>query len=583
MYLYHDSQSPLFRDPIGPAPCGAEVTFQLRTDSHFRSAFLRFYDGTEKWLPMERVHEEWFKITVRMPDTPVLCWYDFRAEDHDGDMTAYGAPEDGMGGEGKLHNVNNAWQITTYDPAYDTPHWMRKGVMYQIFPDRFYSSGEARPRRDECYYHENWNESPIMMPEGRDENCARDFFGGDLKGIEEKLPYLQDLGVTVIYLNPIFKARSNHRYDTADYTVIDPYLGSNEDFSRLCEKAKAMGIRIILDGVFSHTGEDSIYFNRFGRFPVKGACQDVSSPYYSWYKFTDYPNHYRCWWGIHTLPEIDKDNPSYQDFMFRKDGVVRQWIQRGSSGWRLDVADELTMDFLRKLRKAAKEENSDSVVLGEVWEDASHKEAYGEMRCYCQGDTLDSVMNYPLRDAAIAFFRGYASARDLRRLILSQRENYPAPFYYSLMNLAGSHDRARVINTLCGRTWEELPPSRRGNRFLSHEDYHLGASRYVEMMRLLCALPGIPCVYYGDERGMQGGPDPYCRGTFPWDGGDRGLEEKIKEILHQRRTSAALQTGSLTVDAPDDNTLIITREIRDGKNVFGEKAENEKVTIEIRR
>ena len=582
MRLYHDSQSPLCRKPTGPAATGEKVLFRLRVSQGVRSALLRFYDGSEKWLPMEREDSEWFSLTVTMPETPLLCWYDFRVEDEDGDIFAYGAPQDGLGGEG-VFGMFHAWQITVYDRAYQTPEWLRHGVMYQIFPDRFYSSGESHPRRDECYYHENWDETPIMMPEGRDDNCARDFFGGDLKGIQEKLPYLKDLGVTVIYLNPIFQARSNHRYDTADYSQVDPLLGSNEDFISLCAAAKDMGIRIMLDGVFSHTGEDSVYFNRFGRFPVDGACQSTESPYYPWYKFTQYPDKYRCWWGIHTLPELDKDNPTYQDFMFREDGIVRQWIQRGSSGWRLDVADELTMDFLRKLRKAVKAQDSQAVVLGEVWEDASHKEAYGEMRCYCQGDTLDSVMNYPLRDNAIAFFQGYISAHVLRRLILSQKENYPAPFYYSLMNLAGSHDRPRTINVLCGRTWEEYPPANRGNRYLNDHDYWLGRKRYLELMKLLCALPGIPCVYYGDERGVQGSADPYCRSTFPWNGGDREMEEAVREMLWQRRNSQAMQTGDLAVEAPDDDTLVITREIRDQKDIFGQEAQNDKIVIEIKR
>ena len=583
MRLYHDSQSPLCRKPTGPASCGTNVVFRLRASRTARSAILRFYDGTEKWIPMERENSNWFSVTVQMPDKPILCWYDFRAEDQDGNLTAYGAPHDGMGGEGITGNAEHAWQITTYDPSYDTPHWLRSGIMYQIFPDRFSRSGEEHPRREECYYHEDWNDTPIMMPEGGDDNCARDFFGGDLKGIQEKMPYLKELGVTVIYLNPIFQARSNHRYDTADYSQVDPLLGDNEEFIQLCSAAKEAGIHIMLDGVFSHTGEDSIYFNRFGRYPSVGACQSHQSAYYPWYKFSSYPDHYRCWWGIHTLPEIDKDNPSYQDFMFREDGIVRQWIQRGSSGWRLDVADELTMDFLRKLRKAAKAQDSDAVVLGEVWEDASHKEAYGEMRCYCQGDTLDSVMNYPLRDAALSFFLGHTDAYGLCRLIRSQQENYPAPFYYSLMNLAGSHDRPRAINVLCGRTWEELPPARRGERHLSKAEYQTGVKRYLEMMKLLCALPGIPCVYYGDERGMQGSADPYCRGTFPWDGGNLEEEEAVKALLWQRRNSPALQTGSLQVDVLNENTILITREIKNHRDVFGEPAENEKVTIEIRR
>ena len=583
MQLYHDSQSPFCRLPSGAAPCLSLVTLRIRASEEIAAVSLRFYDGSEKWFPMEKEKDGWFVCTVKMPDIPILCWYDFRAEDAGGNLFAYGGPADGMGGEGYFTPQPHAWQITVYDPAYETPAWLRTGVMYQSFPDRFSSSGAPHPRREECYYHEDWNDDPILMPEGGDDNCARDFFGGDLKGIEEKLPYLESLGVTVLYLNPIFQARSNHRYDTADYMKIDPHLGENADFVSLCAAAEKRGIRVMLDGVFSHTGEDSVYFNRYGRFPSVGACQSTHSPYYPWYKFIRYPDEYKAWWGFHTLPEIEKNDPTYQDFMFREDGVVRTWIRRGSCGWRLDVADELTMDFLRKLRAAVKKQDPEAVVLGEVWEDASHKVAYDEMRCYCQGDTLDSVMNYPLRAAANDFFTGRCGARALRRLILSQKENYPAPFYYSLMNLAGSHDRARAINTLACRTYEEYPPAGRRGRRLTEEEYRLGRKRYIEMMKLLCALPGIPCVYYGDERGAQGGPDPFCRGTFPWEGGDRELEQTIRELLLQRRRSPVLQTGSLSVDAPDEDTLLITRRITGGEDVFGRSARDGEITVTIKR
>ena len=581
MLLFHDSRSPLFRTPPGAAPCRTCVTLRLMAPGA-RSAVLRFYDGSEKWLPMRR-DGFLFAVKVPMPVIPILCWYDFRIESRDGDVIAYGGPEDGMGGVGHITAQPRAWQLTTYDPAYQTPEYLRSGVMYQIFPDRFARSGESHPRRAECYYHESWSDDPILMPEGGDDNCARDFFGGDLNGVRQRLPYLKDLGVTVLYLNPIFTARSNHRYDTADYLQIDPLLGTNEDFSRLCADAAEMGIRVLLDGVFSHTGEDSVYFNRFGRYPVVGACQSTQSPYYPWYTFTRYPDVYKCWWGIHTLPAVNKDNPGYRAFTLGEGGVVRTWLGRGAAGWRLDVADELPMDYLRALRRAAKAEKPDATVLGEVWEDASHKVAYGEMRCYCQGDTLDSVMNYPLRDAAIDFLTGRADAAALCRLIESQRENYPAPFYYSLMNLAGSHDRPRAINTLCGCTWEALPPAQRRGQRLTEAQYALGKRRYLLLMRLLCALPGIPCVYYGDEMGLQGGSDPFCRGAFPWDGGDQALHDEIRTLLHARRESRALQTGEMAVSAPDADTIIITRIISGGRDVFGAPAANESVTVVIRR
>ncbi len=378
-------------------------------------------------------------------------------------------------------------------------------------------------------------------------------------------------------------ARSNHRYDTADYRQIDPLLGDADDFSALCQAAQAQGIRLVLDGVFSHTGEDSVYFNRVGRFPSLGACQSPQSPYYPWYTFTRYPDRYKCWWNFHTLPEINKNAPSYRRFILGNDGVAREWLRQGAAGWRLDVADELPMDFLRLLRAAVKEENPDALLLGEVWEDASHKEAYGEMRCYCQGDTLDSVMNYPLRAAAIDFLTEKTNAADLCRLIRSQQENYPVPFYYSLMNLAGSHDRPRIINVLCDQDGEALPPSQRGKMQLTAAEYALGKKRFLQLLRLLCALPGIPCIYYGDEAGMQGGADPFCRGTFPWGREDQELQEQVQALLLQRRQSPALQTGSLQIEALDKNALRIIRRIENGKDVFGQPALNEQIEIVIDR
>lgn len=581
MHLYHDSH--LCRFPAGALPCFAKVEIRLHCDAEIKSASLRFYDGSEKWLDMARVSDTLFSVQLSMPDIPLLCWYDFRAEDQQGHRFSYGAPSDGLGGEGHIGVPCRAFQITVYDPAYDTPHWLRSGIMYQIFPDRFHKSGQAHPRRADCTYHESWQEVPSIIPEGEDDNCARDFFGGDLAGILQKLEALKALGVTVLYLNPIFQARSNHRYDTADYTKVDSHLGTEADFSLLCEKAKEMGIRILLDGVFSHTGEDSIYFNRFGHYPSVGAYQSPASPYYPWYTFEAYPEKYACWWNVHTLPTLNKACPAYMEFALGENGVVRHWQKAGASGWRLDVADELPLPFLRRLRAAVKAEDPDAAVLGEVWEDASRKEAYGVMRCYCSGDTLDSVMNYPLRSAALDFLTRRCSARELKRLIDSQIESYPKPFYYSLMNLAGSHDRARVINVLSECTWEEVPPAVRSSLRLSEDRYRLGAARYVKLIKLLCALPGIPCIYYGDEVGMQGGNDPFCRGPYPWGEEDTALRDAIRALLWQRRESRVLQTGEVEILAPDDETLVVRRFIQNGRDAFGDAANDAQMDILIRR
>lgn len=546
MYLYHDSFDTRFRCPSGALPCLGETRIRIRAIGASR-VYLRFYDGSEFFYPMEKVAEELFEYTLKMPRIPILCWYDFRAENDEGDVAFYGNNTAMLGGTGEMTPWQpRGYQITVYEREYDTPHFMRHGTMYQIFPDRFYRTRMPEKSRKDMYIHENWNEQPVLIPdEQNSDNSASDFFGGTLEGIREKLPYLKELGVSVVYLNPVFMSRSNHRYDTSDYTRIDPMLGTNEDMLSLCERAKELGMHIILDGVFSHTGDDSVYFNRHGTFRTKGAWQGTCSKYYDWYTFEHYPDKYRCWWGFTTLPEINKNNRSYQNYMFSKNGVVRKWIRLGTAGWRLDVADELPMDFLRKLRRAAKTENPDSIVLGEVWEDASNKVAYGEMRCYCTGDTLDSVMNYPLREALMNFLTFKTSAFGLCRLILNQKENYPKPFYYSLMNLAGSHDRARAINCLAEKTFEDVPYTRRRGLELTEEQYRIGAARYAMMIAILCALPGTPCVYYGDEIGMQGAPDPFCRGTYEWDGGDRKLFQHVKKLLNDRLGSPVLQTGDL--------------------------------------
>ncbi len=578
MLLFHDSQSPVYRFPQGAVTTGVPITLRLRAEGA-REATLRFFDGSERFLPMTE-REGLFEATVCAPDTPMLCWYDFAARGG-GETDRYGCAADGLGGEGAQGSAR-AYQITVYDRAFDTPRWLRGGVMYQIFPDRFYASKTAACDRDDVYLHEHWSDLPILMPENGDENCARDFFGGDLKGIEQKLPYLASLGVTVLYLNPIFAARSNHRYDTADYTQIDPLLGTNADFASLCAAADKAGIRVMLDGVFSHTGEDSLYFNKFGRYPTLGAYQSPDSPYYPWYTFEQYPDRYACWWGIHTLPAVDKNCESYRDFMLNERGVARTWLKNGAAGWRLDVADELPMRFLRDLRATARAQKDDAALLGEVWEDASHKVAYGEMRCYCLGDTLDSVMNYPLREAAIDFFTGKTNAFSLCRLIKSQQENYPKPFYYAVMNLLGSHDRARAVNALCGRSFDDIPLQRRAAAVLTRAEYALGRVRYLEMLRLICALPGIPCVYYGDEAGMTGAADPYCRGAFPWGSEDAEMTEAVKAILQARRASRALQTGALEAFARDADTLVVRRMI-DDRDVFGEPAPDEIVETVISR
>ena len=572
MTALHDSRNPFYRTPSGARPAGEKLTLRLRAEAGAK-AFLRlWWNDAEQKMPMKpsRVEEGLFEITLALPKTPGLLWYYFIIEMKDG-VSFYGNAPDCLGGEGRLcDHEPPSFQITLYDPAYNPPEWMRNGVMYQIMPDRFYADGKNQPPQG--WLHDSWDDTPALPPPNvpKDDDSAKDFFGGNLKGIEKKLDYLSELGVTVLYLNPIFRARSNHKYDTGDYETIDPSFGTREDFESLCAAAKAKGIRVMLDGVFSHTGNDSRYFNRFGTYNSVGAYQSKESPYASWYSFKHWPDDYDSWWGFLTLPNVDELCPSFLDYIVTgPNAIVKRWLRRGASGWRLDVADELPMPFLRALRKSVKAVDPDAAVLGEVWEDASNKIAYDELRCYCAGDTLDSVMNYPLRDNLIAFLLGEIDAFTLKRRLDSLYENYPAPFAYSLMNLVGSHDKARILNRLSGATPEDRPNGPRRDKKLTQKQYALGRRRFLKLWAFVCAMPGMPCLYYGDEAGQQGGDDPFCRRTYPWGHEDAALVRKIAKINNARLASDAARLGDMELVAKDENTIEVVRRYK-GKTVRAE-------------
>lgn len=420
-------------------------------------------------------------------------------------------------------NPNN-WQLTVYDESYKTPEWFKGGVMYQVFPDRFYKAG------DEALSHgvmRKWGEQPYFRPNGEGKVLNNDFFGGNLKGVREKLDYLKSLGVTVIYFNPIFRAFSNHRYDTGDYLEIDPNLGTKEDLDALIADTEKKGMRIILDGVFNHTGDDSRYFNRYSNYPGLGAYQSTESPYYDWYTFHGSRDRYDSWWGIDTLPAIKESSKSYQNFMFSEDGVIKHWLRHGIGGYRLDVADELPGFFLKMLRKAAKAQDPDAIIIGEVWEDASNKIAYGERREYFQGGELDSVMNYPLKDAIINFLLSGNTSR-LREVIAMLIDHYPKQTLDSLMNHLGTHDTARILTVLGGKSCQS-----KEEMSVTHltESEKAAAKELLKMGAVVqFTLPGVPCIYYGDEIGMEGYSDPFCRGCFDWENGDSHLKAFYEQL-----------------------------------------------------
>ncbi|MBO5239874.1 MAG: glycoside hydrolase family 13 protein [Clostridia bacterium] len=416
---------------------------------------------------------------------------------------------------GELDSAPRGFLLTVYSKNYRTPEWFKGGVMYQIFPDRFYKEG-TMPDIKGRISRNDWGGIPSYRPNEHGKVLNNDFFGGNFKGIIKKLPYLKKLGVTVIYFNPIFEAASNHRYDTSDYMKIDPILGTEQDFKKLIETAENNGIRVILDGVFNHTGDNSVYFNKYGKYPSLGAYQSKDSPYYSWYSFEEFPDKYASWWGIDILPEVNEESKEYQEFIFGEKGVLKKWLSFGIGGYRLDVADELPDFFLKNLRKSVKESNENAIIIGEVWEDAAEKIAYSKRREYLQGYELDSVMNYPLKEAIISYIKS-ENAWKLLQTLRTLIDHYPKQTVDCLMNILGTHDTARILTVLGGIYCQNKEEMASESAYLSATAKEKAIEKLKMAAILQYTLPGIPCVYYGDENGAEGHIDPFCRQCFDWD------------------------------------------------------------------
>ena len=566
MSIYFDSKDLQCKNPFGAVLCGTEVSFSLlcSREEDICAGVLRLraeFAGLDRTVPLAPSGGAW-GCSVTAPEEPDLLWYDFTLTRGSGETV-------------HLSRSGGPWQLTVYEDT-GTPDWFGRGVSYQIFPDRFCRSRLPQPEGlvGERTVHESWEDTPDYLPDEKGEIRNCDFFGGDFRGITEKLDYLQSLSVTTLYLNPIFEAASNHRYNTADYRAVDPMLGTEEDFRELCRQAHKRGMRLLLDGVFNHTGSVSRYFNRDGFYPELGAAQSQASPYYNWYHFTRWPEEYDAWWGIKTLPAVDEGQDSYRAFIIRdRDSVVRRWLRAGADGWRLDVADELPDEALALIRTAAKEEKPDALILGEVWEDAVTKESYGKRRNYALGFSLDSVMNYPFRNAVLAFARGQSSAYELRDFLIGQQMNYPKPFYYSLMNLLGTHDVDR-IRTALSVNFDIRALSREDQVKLNIPQEALDRAVETEKLCALIqfAIPGVPSIYYGDEQGMCGVCDPFNR--QPFKEGVRTLHDCYARLAAKRRGMDAISTGEAEFMAESADILMVLRYINNGADALGRPAGN---------
>lgn len=495
--VIHNSHDILYRNPFGAAACGTKIDLKISAEG-CQKCYLHIIDFEDKNEAFEMGKDnDLFNYLLDSSKYLGVIYYYFELVDENGTSVYYGNNLKKKGGIGQVYYYDPIpYQITVFED-FSVPSWYKEGIMYHIFVDRFFNGNikeQIKNKKKNSFIYSDWSDTPMYVKDSNGDIVKWDFFGGNLEGVIKKLPYLKSLGVTVLYLSPIFESSSNHKYDTGDYKKVDPMFGDDETFKKLCERAAKHNMKIILDGVFSHTGDDSIYFNKYGNYDSLGAYQSKASQYYSWYNFKNFPDDYDCWWGVKALPNVNEMNESYLDYIIReKDSVVNKWMKLGASGFRLDVADELPDEFIEILRTKLKENNKESILLGEVWEDASNKISYDKKRKYVFGKELDSVMNYPLRNAILSFINGEINSNEFNEISMSLYENYPKELFFSSMNFLGTHDTERVLT------------------IFNDDIDKLLLATLIQM-----TFPGIPSVFYGDEAGLTGLRDPENRKCYPW-------------------------------------------------------------------
>ncbi len=458
-------------------------------------------------------------------------------------------------------DTGRSFRLLIYRKDYHVPTWFAGGVMYQIFVDRFFKGQGAVGHRTDAVINPNW-ESGIPQfapcPGAHLEN--NEFFGGNLWGVAEKLDRLKTMGVTTLYLNPIFKAYSNHKYDTGDYMQIDEMFGGEAAFTHLLSELKKRNMRIILDGVFNHTGDNSRYFNRYGKYETLGAYQSKDSEYYDWYGFRKFPDNYDSWWGINILPKLNPNSVACREFLAGEDGVADTYVKKGIDGWRLDVADELSDALLDKLRTTVKtSSNDDAIIIGEVWENAADKIAYGKRRRYLRGTQLDSVMSYPTRNAILSLVL-HQDSKTFSDILKELYSSYPPMVCHSLMNLIGTHDTDRILTTLSGALPQGLSNAELSVFRLLPEEKKRAVARLKLASTLQFTVFGVPSVYYGDEAGLEGGHDPFCRMPYPWGREHRGLLDHYKRLGKMRATHSAFKDGTFRILNEEKGFVCFERE-----------------------
>ncbi|MCL2425773.1 MAG: glycoside hydrolase family 13 protein [Oscillospiraceae bacterium] len=550
MYIF-DETNAYFRNPIGAIETPGTLTLQIklrRGELVNPRCCLHPDDGNASETAMDYDHAsgiyDVYKVTLQF-EQKGLFWYHFLVDNARDSNKAVRIPE----------NDGDSFQITVCVSDLVQPEWIWGGTIYHIFVDRFCGDWQMRTAPGAIHRYD-WGGCPYFLPDEHGIVRNNDFFGGNLYGVIEKLPYLEKLGVTCIYLSPIFEADSNHKYDTADFMKVDEAFGGDDALEKLCKEADAHGMNVILDGVFNHVGCDSVYFNRYGKYDSIGAYQSKDSVYRDWFNFHD-DGTYDSWWGIELLPALNKSNPQYKDFLCGDDGVIAHWTKKGVAGWRLDVVDEIPDILLDPLCQAMRREKSDSYIVGEVWEDASNKIAYSHRRRYFQGGQLNSVTNYPLKDAIIeSVISGDVTL--LADIMASLTNNYPKNVLDSLINILGTHDTMRILTALSGAQFPEGKPAMSHFK-LTEEQRELAKKRLKLASTLQFFLPGVPCVYYGDEAGMEGGADPFSRRCYPWGEEDQDILSWYRTLAKIRKNQRCFTTGTYKLIEAREGIFAFTR------------------------
>ncbi len=569
MRILFDSKQLQFKDPFGTLIPGQTCTMNIHIPTSVCATQVEIRLLQEDGAPARTIPMELLKAygaydvytAVFSVDTVGLYFYYFFITTGAGGFRLFKAGDD------TNMEAGDFWQLSCVPENHTVPDWATGAVIYQVFPDRFCRSGacDLTGKLEPYTVHGQWDEEVNWRPTPQGLVLNNDFYGGNFRGITEKMKYIASLGTTILYLNPISKSFSSHRYDTGDYKTPDPMLGTMEDFAAMCEAAHERGIRVILDGVYSHTGSDSLYFNRKGNFPQVGAYQSRDSAYYGWYDFKNWPNQYTCWWDFDTLPTVNKLHPDFVKYIITdEDSVVAHWLKAGADGFRLDVVDELPEEFLRMLKKRIREIKPDALLIGEVWEDASNKIAYNIRRRYFVDGSLDSVMNYPFRNGILDFVRDRDGGQGLKDVVMTIAENYPPQVFLCNMNLLGTHDTPRILTALV----DDFQGSRfeQARRFLTRSQYITAQERLLMASFLQYTLPGSPSLYYGDEAGMEGYKDPFNRRSYPWGRENPELLAHYKRLGQLRRQFAALRRGNIRFYQASDSRISFTRSI-DGQKL----------------